>query len=90
MGFVRFLSSGIRLSIGVNDLTGTIPTEIGKLTRLERLDLAGNKDMGPTYNAMFGKEAGGVGISGSIPSEIRSMTKLKRLILSKFVGSTWI
>mmetsp|Transcript_29005 Transcript_29005/g.68143 ORF Transcript_29005/g.68143 Transcript_29005/m.68143 type:complete len:336 (+) Transcript_29005:847-1854(+) len=81
MGFVCFLSSGIGLPIGVNDLTGTIPTEIGKLTRLERLDLAGNKDMGPTYNAIFGKEAGGVGISGSIPSEIRSMTKLKRLNL---------
>ena len=75
------------LSLGLNDLTGALPSEIGDLTNLERLNLSGN-----ALSGEIPEEIGnltrleelwltGNALSGEIPSEIGKLTSLRRLLL---------
>ncbi len=75
------------LSLGLNDLTGALPSEIGDLTNLERLNLSGN-----ALSGEIPEEIGnltrleelwltGNALSGEIPEEIGKLTSLRRLLL---------
>ena len=76
------------VSLGGNELTGTIPTEIGQLTNLTHLYLDNNQLTGPipteigqltnlTHLYLDGNE-----LTGPIPTEIGQLTNLTHLRLS--------
>ena len=62
----------VSLSLASNGLTGSLPPEIGLLTRLERLDLHRNWDPGRSR----------IGLTGQIPPEIGRLSNLKDLNLA--------
>ncbi len=70
-----------------NGLTGTLPAELGNLSKLYDLDLRGN-DISGTIPAELGNlsslvflDLQGNKFSGSIPAELGNLSKLKTLIL---------
>jgi len=76
------------LSIGVNNLNGTLPAELGNLTYLKHLDLTGNKLKG-NIPAQLGNLTNLTlldlyenQLSGNIPSELGNLVKLNDLLLS--------
>ena len=70
-----------------NELSGTIPPELGSLTNLERLDLGVNQLTGPIPVELGSltklEELGlwGNQLTGQIPSELGSLSKLRELWL---------
>jgi len=77
-----------KLTLGNNNLTGTIPPELGNLTNLELLSLYGN-DLTGTIPPELGNLSNLEGLllhnnnlSGSIPPELGNLSNLEHLILS--------
>ena len=77
-----------RLNLTFNQLTGSIPPEIGNLTNLTHLYLYGNQLTGSipseignltnlTYLNLYGNQ-----LTDSIPSEIGNLTNLEKLYLN--------
>lgn len=77
----------VRLGLGSNRLTGTIPTETGVLGALQDLQLNGNDLTGPipTELGNLGSlrilDLNGNALTGPIPTELGSLTELKLLHL---------
>jgi len=73
--------------LGNNELTGSIPTELGNLTDLYVLDLAVNQLSGSippafgTFSNLIYLELDGNQLSGSIPPELANLTNLQKLYL---------
>jgi len=71
-----------------NNLTGSIPPEIGNLTELDVLGLASNQLSGPLpveLGNLFNLTALGLSnnqLSGNIPSQLGNLVKLKRMFLT--------
>lgn len=74
-----------RLTLGVHELTGTIPIELTKLANLTHLDLYGNKLTGPipaelsqltnlTYLSLFNND-----LTGTIPAQLGQLINLNYL-----------
>ncbi len=80
-------SSVVQLGLGNNNLTGSIPAEIGNLPNLERLTLWNNNLTGsiPAELGSLTKleqiHLAENGLSGSIPSELGNLTNLMHLNL---------
>ncbi|WP_281635416.1 leucine-rich repeat domain-containing protein [Flavobacterium marginilacus] len=79
----------VRIFLNNNQLSGTIPPEIGKLTELKRLTLVGNSITG-TIPPEIGQlrqlqilELHNNQLTGVIPPEIGELTQLINLILSR-------
>ncbi len=76
-----------RLELGDNGLTGSIPTALGSLARLEWLDLSSNGLSGPIPRALEGLEdllflhLSRNGLSGSVPAWLGNMSSLRALYL---------
>ena len=76
-----------KLNLGLNDLTGALPSEIGDLTNLERLNLSGNALSGEIPEEIENLTSleelwlTGNALSGEIPEEIGNLTRLRRLLL---------
>ena len=75
------------LSLWENQLTGTIPTELGSLSNLEGLDLWGNQltgtiptELGSLSNLRW-LSLGGNQLTGTIPTELVSLSNLEGLSL---------
>ena len=72
-----------------NGLSGKLPVELGKLTRLTNLLLRDNDLSGPipaelgNLTELLFLSLGGNGLSGSIPAELGNLTRLQRLDLRK-------
>ena len=77
----------VGLNLGSNQLSGTIPSQLGNLTALESLDLARNQ-----LNGIIASELGNLSqlrhlflddnqLSGSIPPQLGSLTALQELNL---------
>ena len=78
-----------RLDLGGNELTGSIPVELGGLVSLQRLDLFSNDLAGP-IPAELGSlvnletlDLGGNELTGSIPSELGGLVNLETLDLGE-------
>ena len=73
------------LSLGSNNLSGSIPPELGNLVNLERLGLGNNLSgsIPPELGNLVNLERLGLGynLSGSIPPELGNLVNLERLIL---------
>ncbi|CAM9505455.1 unnamed protein product [Scytosiphon promiscuus] len=84
----------VKLDLGNNELTGTIPARIGGLTALDTLFLNGNKLSGPIPSSLSGLTAlqnlqlFRNNLSGGIPPGLGRLTALRQLGLSqnKLVG----
>ncbi|KAL5834490.1 hypothetical protein ACOSQ4_013987 [Xanthoceras sorbifolium] len=79
----------VTLRIARNNITGSIPLEIGKATQLEALDLSSNrlvgqmpKELGKLTRISKLLNLSNNQLSGGIPSEFESLTNLERLDLS--------
>ena len=78
----------VALSLGSNDLTGSIPPELGALSKLEKLYLADNDLSGPIPSELGGLPRlrrlllSSNQLSGEIPPELGGLTALERLSLS--------
>ncbi len=77
----------IELTLGGNNLSGTLPTEIGDLTELSNLSLTGNNlvgsipaEIGNLVN-LEGLVMDDMELSGEIPEELWNLTNLTRLNL---------
>ena len=70
-------SSGrvIVIELDDNELSGTLPSEIGQLTHLEHLDIGSDWP--------FGAGDRNYGVTGNIPVELELLTKLKTLDLNR-------
>ena len=86
---VNTLGQVTRLDLSGNDLTGSIPAELGKLASLQRLDLYSNGLTGP-IPAELGKLASlqwlnlsSNNLTGSIPAELGKLASLRFLYLYK-------
>ena len=77
-----------RLNLPSNNLTGTLPAEIGDLTSLEFLDLVNNALSGAIPAEIWNLTnledlvLNANALSGAIPAEIRNLTSLRRLAFS--------
>ena len=78
----------VRVSIWNNQLTGSIPGELGSLANLERLDLSSNEltgsipaELGSLAN-LESMSLSGNELTGSIPAELGGLTNLESLYLS--------
>ena len=77
-----------QLDLGNNQLTGSIPPEIGNLTNLTWLYLSNNQLTGPippetgNLNNLIYLDLGSNQLTGSIPPEIGNLTNLEWLYLS--------
>ena len=87
-GIVAENNRVVRLDLGGNNLTGSLPPEIGDLTELRRLFVWGNA-IGGNIPSEIGnlKNLDTLGLSvnqfsGPVPEEIYTLTNLKRLSLS--------
>ena len=75
------------LNLARNDLSGSIPTQIGDLTNLTELNLAWNDWSGPipdeigSLTNLTHLNLRGIGLSGSIPTQIGDLTNLTFLDL---------
>ncbi len=75
----------IRMSLGYNSLTGTIPPELGSLANLYWLNLTGNGLTGPipselgNLRQLHGLALGGNSLTGRIPREIGNLANLQYL-----------
>ncbi len=77
-----------QLQLDQNNLSGTLPAEIGALTRLKRLDMDLNWDIVGPIPAEIGDlesleflKLSSTGISGPVPSEIGKLANLEELLL---------
>ena len=76
------------LGLGGNQLTGTIPAQLGQLNQLKRLDLGGNQLTGPIpvqlgqLNQLEELGLGGNQLTGPIPVELSQLSQLQYLSLS--------
>ena len=76
------------LNLGANQLTGTIPAELGNLASLEWLHLWNNQLTGAipselgNLSSLTVLNLGGNQLTGTIPPELGNLTKLTRLTLS--------
>ena len=75
------------LSLGGNQLTGSIPTELGALTNLESLSLGSNpltgtipRELGALTN-LRSLSLSRSGLTGTIPAELGALTNLRQLWL---------
>ena len=75
------------MDLSGNDLSGSIPPELGKLSNLSWLDLYGN-DLSGSIPPELGKltnledlDLSGNDLSGSIPPELGNLTNLRNLLL---------
>ena len=82
--------SGLRLlDLSGANLSGSIPPELGSLTKLVELDLSGNSLGGPipselgNLTALKNLDLGSNSLSGPVPPELGSLTKLVELDLSR-------
>ena len=87
--------SVIELNLPDNDLSGSIPPEIGQLTNLSMLDLGFNQlrgsippELGNLNALRYLVLAGNTRLSGTIPPEFGNLTKLEELVLSNDHGGT--
>ena len=78
----------VRVSIWNNQLTGSIPGDLGSLANLERLDLSSNEltgsipaELGSLAN-LESMSLSGNELTGSIPAELGGLTNLESLYLS--------
>ena len=78
-----------RIEMGSFDLGGTIPTELGKLTALQGLDLSGNRltgsiptELGSLTQLFHELSLQNNQLSGTIPTQLGSLTLLKEMNLS--------
>ena len=76
-----------KLSLSYNQLTGSIPAELGSLTNLQELSLSGNQltgsipvELGNLTNLQE-LSLGGNQLTGSIPAELGNLTNLQYLYL---------
>ena len=75
----------VRMSLGYNGLTGTIPPELGSLANLYWLNLTGNGLTGPipselgNLRQLNGLALGGNSLTGRIPREIGNLANLQYL-----------
>ena len=84
----------VELVLGLNELTGAIPKELGDLSNLQRLELANNKLTGeipPELGSLGNLEILLLGfnqLTGEIPSELGSLSNLETLTLTfnQFTG----
>ena len=92
MSFIHFIE---RIDFGDNDLTGTVPTQLEHLTRLETLYLEGDKlsrtillEIG-IMNKLQYLALQQNNLSGSFPFQIVDATELKELALdnNRLTGS---
>ncbi|KAH9332016.1 hypothetical protein KI387_004124, partial [Taxus chinensis] len=97
--WVGIICDGSRVTdvlLSAMSLKGELPTEIGRLTGLQRLDLSYNPDLTGPIPSSLGNLAGllelvliGCNFSGSIPQELGNLRRLTRLDLNsnKFGGN---
>ena len=77
----------VELILGLNELTGAIPKELGGLSNLQRLELVNNKltgEMPPELGSLGNLEILLLGfnqLTGEIPMELGSLSRLRRLAL---------
>ncbi len=76
-----------RLSLGINQLSGAIPPELGQLSELQRLEFDGNQLSGAIppelghLSQLQGLWLQGNQLSGAIPPELGHLSQLQRLEL---------
>ena len=76
------------LDLAGNNLSGTIPREMGGLSKLRRLELEGNELTGPIpaelgeLSSLVVMLLGGNGLTGSIPRELGALVSLEEMILA--------
>ena len=80
----------VSLSLYENNLTGTIPTELGNLTNLKSLELSFNKNLSGPIPPDIGRLSQLVelrlrrtGVSGRVPAEFGTLANLKNLALGE-------
>ena len=79
----------VELRLPYNSLTGSLPVELGQLSKLKVLDLAGNRFSGSIPSALgdlgglVSLDLGSNQLSGSIPSELGKLSELRYLNLGQ-------